>query len=295
MYQARSSKSTPPYLTQVLANVPEVLREQISDYLPKGDLVRGVFVIPPEVYSKGFRWELNPLQALVFTQFGILQIFAPDHRHKKREAIWIEGKSVLLIKLKLVLLYGRLEILAESDGNRNKILSEYSTVAHKALSPYLKALIQTTWTASVRNPANVSVPAFEDFVNISLSFYNGINLEALQPGEMITAFAYQPELGKRILKLFRRKIFPKTLAVLTDRQLILLQEDLKTKAHYEWLFTFIPRHRVMSIDRTSIKTNETIVLRLDSAGHDLDVPLIISAQAKSAWRIMLGFLPGGSC
>lgn len=290
MYQARPSKLNPPYITKVLADVPVILQEQVLTGLPKGESIEGIFVIPPEIYSKGFLWELNLLQALVFTKAGVMQVFAPDHRNRQREAVWVAGNSVRLIKLKLVLLYGRLEIWGGSDGSPVKIQAEYNTVAHKAFSPYLKSFIETTWDSNVVDTSKISIPSFDEFAHTSLSFYNGINLEALQPGEKVLAFAFQPELGKQILKIFHKKIYPKTLAVLTDRQLILLQEDLKTKAHYEWLFTFIPRQRVMEVIRNTTEPVESVTLRLDSAECHLDVSLSFSTQFVNNWRSMLDLL-----
>jgi hypothetical protein len=187
--------------------------------------VEAVFVNPPEVYARGYRAHLNPLQALVFTHTRILHV-----SESEQAGTWIAAEDILKVKMSMVLLYGLLETWTFHGGELSKIQVEYNTVSQRFLSPLSKAILRQTWNKNPpqRAPA-VEDPTFPQLLDTSYSFYNGLTCEALQPGEVVTRYVYQPELHTSRLKVGQRKVFPQTLCALTNRQIILLQQDLKYK------------------------------------------------------------------
>ena len=291
MIENQFNRSSHPFLLPNVDDAPDILLKQIRSILSKEEEISGIFVIPQEVYIRGFRWETNPLQALVFTQNGVLQVFGFDTRHKIKKAIWISNNSVIKMKLSLVLLYGKLEIWGVTDGQELKITAEYNTVAHRYLSPLIKQFIRQTWNPPKTNGENLSPEStFDDFIHTSYSFYNGIMLEAKQPDEVIRGFAYQPELRGRWMKIFKTSIYPRTLLVLTNQQIILLQEDLNYKAHHEWIFTFIPIHRISAIDINSYKEWQEVALRLIPEMKGLDISLLVENETISQWQKIVDLL-----
>lgn len=283
----RSTRTTPPYLVTNLDDVPGTLIDQIRIDLPLDQAISGIFVIPSETYSDGFHRKTNPLQALIFTNDGVLQVFASEDG-KNTRSIWIPFDSVVRVSLKLVLLYGKLEIWSQAGDHILKIQAEYNTVSHPLLTPFLKTLIRNSWKEPILpEPVDEQTAIFSEFARTSFSFYNGIMLEAVQPGEGIKAFVYQPELQKKWLKLFTRRVFPKTLGVITNKQLIFLQEDLSYRAHYEWLFTFIPIHRLLTASCEALDEWQKLTFQVDPGLGNMNISLLIADENLTRWKSLL--------
>ncbi len=279
------SLSTRPFFLNTIDQLPESLLELVNSYLPSDQVVQGIFVVPPETYSRGFRPHLNPLQALIFTHLGILHITASFKRGQPGDGVWISADEIMMIKLSLILLYGKLEIFAVQNGQVASIEVEYNTVAHDLLAPVLRGLIKKTWQ---KNPAKFRQSAedatFSDFVNISFSFYNGLNNEAIQPGERVRGYVYQPEIREPWLKIFHRKIYPQIVLALTDQQLILLQQDLKFQTHHEWIFTFIPLYRIASIEQVPYKTWQKVSIQINTEPNQQSIDLILAPEDAKKWQ-----------
>lgn len=268
-----------------IEQLPESFLDLVKTFFPNNQVVDGIFVIPPQTYSRGFRPHLNPLQALIFTHLGILHIAASYKRGQPGVGIWISSDDIMMIRLSLILLYGKLEIFAVPNGQAKKIEVEYNTVAHDLLAPLLRRLIKKTWQ---NNPGKfkraVEEAAFSDFVNISFSFYNGLNNEAIQAGERVLGYVYQPELCEPWLRIFHRKIFPQIVITLTDQQLILLQQDLKFHTHHEWIFTFIPLYRVATIEQIQDKSWQKVSIKLFAESEEQTIDLLFEPEIAGKWH-----------
>jgi hypothetical protein len=201
-----------PYSLRVINQLPEALLELANRHLPEDQAIEGVFVVPPETHKRGFGWRLNPLQALIFTQQGVLHLTAPSQKGRPGEAVWIQAADVFMIKFSLILLYEKLEIFGAQNDQTIKIELEYHAVAHDLLSPLLRGLIRKTWQ---KNPATLAQrpedATFSKFVSTSYSFYNGLKNEAIQPDERILGYVYQAEIHQPFLKNFYRRLFPQTV------------------------------------------------------------------------------------
>jgi len=188
-----------------------------------------------------------------------------------------------MIKLSLILLYGKLEISGVQNEQIIKIEVEYNAVVQESLAPFIRGLIKKTWE---KNPANFPHPtgdaAFSSLGSICFSFYNGLNDEALQPDERVLGYVYQPEIRDSRLKI--KKLFPQTVLTLTDQQLILLQQDLKFKKHYEWIFTFMPLCRITSIKLAEFMNWQKVSIHLLSGTQQQDIEVILEPAAAQKWR-----------
>ena len=272
-------RTNPPYLLPDLDQIPDPLSDLTRQYLPAGETVEGVFVIPPKMQAHGFRWRMDPLQALIFSQKGVLHVFETEKGEKEGSGTWVLAEDILKVRLSLILLYGKLEIWGAHSNQVSTITVEYNTVSHHVLSPLLKALLRKTW---VENPtSNMPVqpdPTFPGFVKTSFSFYNGLKGEAIQPGESVLGHVYQPELREPVLKVFQRKVFPQTVLAVTNHQLILLQQDLKSKTHHEWIFTFVPVYRISQFSTEGIRDWQKITFYLAPEFADQNIEILFEAQ-----------------
>jgi hypothetical protein len=124
-----------PYSLRAVDQLPEALLELANSHLPEGQAIEGIFVVPPETHKRGFGWRLNPLQALIFTQQGVLHLAASSKKGRPGEAVWIQAGDVFMIKFSLILLYEKLEIFGAQNDQIIKIELEYHAVAHDLLTP----------------------------------------------------------------------------------------------------------------------------------------------------------------
>ncbi|HPH98654.1 MAG TPA: hypothetical protein PKW33_21980 [Anaerolineaceae bacterium] len=273
---------TRPFFLDAVDQLPPPLLELTLSNLPAGQSVEGIFVVPSDTHWRDFGWWTSPIQALVFTHQGVLQVIGPLP-NRRGTTKWIPADMIILIKLSLILLYGKLEIYYLNLGRVEKSEMEYNTVSHKLLAPCLRKLIQKTW--QLNPPPRPCQPdaTFPDFVRTSYSFYNGLISEAISPGETVLGYVYQPEIHEPWLKIFRKKVAPKLVLAVTDQQITILQEEMKTHAHNEWVFSFIPLHRVsfiqQRIDRSWIK----LVINLKTEGSPLPIEIILEPAQASKW------------
>lgn len=281
-----SDPSARPYCVDRIEQLPGALLEAARVHFPEGEVVEGIFVIPPEVYPRGFRWRLMPLQALVFTRSGILHLAAPDKKDQAGKGTWISSGDILNIKLSLVLLYGKLEIWGVNEGGALKIEAEYNTASHSLLSPLLRGLLRETWQKNQGREMDLAREdaTFPDFVKTSYSFYHGLAIEALQPDETVFGYVYQPEIRDQRYRVFKHKIFPQTVLSLTSRQLILLQQDLKYKTHHEWIFTFIPLYRISHMSQEMVDDRQKFSIHLIPDSVRQKTEILLEPQNAQKWE-----------
>ena len=279
------SLSVRPYFLRDVDQLPEALLDLAKSHLPAGQAIEGILVVPPETHKRGLGWRLNPLQALIFTQQGVLHLAAPSKKGRPEEAVWIAAEDIFKFKFSLILLYEKLEIFGAQNGQIIKIELEYHAVAHDLLTPLLRGLIRKTWQ---KNPDSLAQrpedATFSKFVSTSYSFYNGLKNEAIQADELILGYVYQPEIHQPFLRNFYRRLFPQTAMALTGQQLILLQQDLANLSHHEWIFTFIPLYRIASIQPAGYKEWQKLSIHLLSGSQQQDIDVTLEPVNARKWN-----------
>jgi len=252
-------------------------------------------LVPADVYPRSLSRRVNPQQALIFTEAGVLQVAGPSKKGQVAKTQWIPVDQILKLRLSMILLYGRVEIwgVLRSNGQVVKIDLEYNTVGQPLLKPMLHALIRKSWNEK-GNPAKTHPvdETYSNFVNQSFSFYNALNSVALQPDEKVLGTVYQPEITDPYLKFFRRGVFPQTVVVMTDRQLILLQEDLSFNPHHEWIFTFCAWHQIVDLKEAQQENRRKFSIRLAAGGEQDRLTLLLeeknAQKLRTLWQLVKG-------
>lgn len=283
--------SSHPYSVNAIDKLPESLNKLLRNGFLADQEIEGIFVVPPGTFTYKNNWHHTPLQALIFSHPGVIHLTAPSQKDRSGNVTWMSAEDIFMIKLNIRLLYGGLELYGVCNKQTTKIDVEYNTVRHDLLSPLLRNLIKKTWFG---NPINfASLPqdaAFSDFVNISYSFYNGLVFEAIQKGERVLGYVFQPEIREPWLRIFHKRIFPQTVVAFTDQQLILLQQDLDFDEHHEWLFTFIPIHRIASIKLIPYKTWQKAFIHFPAEYNQTPIELILdsvrSGKMQKIWTMI---------
>jgi len=125
------------------------------------------------------------------------------------------------------------------------------------------------------NPKGISC---DDIARFSYKFFYGLTYEALQAGEKVLGYVFQQEIIEKKYKFYRKVIFPKSVIVFTDKQIILLQEDLRNSSHHESIYTFIPLHRIDDLVGRPVENYDRVTIALSSDKTKHQPELILTPQ-----------------
>jgi hypothetical protein len=242
-----------PHKVNAVTELSEVLCQQARQYLPAGEQVDLIFVVPRSYRANfGYSPRFQPEQALLFTESGVLSIQEEDLDGELPAAVFVKPGELVSMTVSLILLYGKLEIIgAGADGQRLEIVVEYNTVRHYLLQPALQRFLALSAerTAPVGLDPICEQQARQNIAQMHLKYRNGLAIYALGPGEHLRGVAFQPAIFEKILLGLRRKVALPTLVALTDRHLILLGEERgKDQTEYGWVITYCPLAVVQGFD-----------------------------------------------
>lgn len=242
-----------PFVADQIADLPEQLISVIQDQPWYQETFELIFVIPPQAFYRGlFGIRTVPWQALLFKEDGVLYICAAkDHKDRQGRIDWIPSDQIIQIRLALILLYSKLEFWYDHQGELKYNMIEFNSVAYHKLEPHLKKTIRNTWQSPPEKPETVWAE-YADLEQLNLKFYNGLKLYGLQVDEKVLGFVFQPEIFEKSLRFIKRKKSPNSLVVITDRQIIRIEEEISSRSRYGWIFTFCPRHRIAGIEIAAV-------------------------------------------
>jgi hypothetical protein len=102
--------------------------------------------------------------------------------------------------------------------------------------------------------------------------YFSLGKQSILPGERVLETVYQPDIKINTLNIFNKPVFSKYLtghlAILTDKELILIKESKRTKSLkenlYGGVFTYIPLSQIqdISFERDTGKTDYAMNITL---------------------------------
>jgi hypothetical protein len=232
-----------PTRVQSVTDLPEGFQQAIQCSLKPDEQINSILMLPPQPFLK--RGGV-PRQVLLSTAHGILHV---DDR-KPTAATYLPGESLTYVRHTLVLLYGRLELTGEVDGKPVSVVAEYNTVGQELLDAALAQFLLLTYgmNRSCSEPERGDKALLEKLGAESFKFMNGLHLHALGPGERLLGYVFQPRIRERLLRFFHRPIAPAALFALTDRAVVLIEEDKTRGASYGWVVTICPRKIVLDVE-----------------------------------------------
>ena len=231
----------------------------------------GTFIVPPQAYLK--RWfgkRYVPWKALLFDHREIIHVsdtLIVDESGSIRK-IYVD--DLLYIKIHLCLLYGKLDIISAKKEALDKVSIEYNTVGHKLLEPQLEKFLRFGWTKS---PWTIDKPdVYDRLKKIPVKYRNGVSIYVLHKGERLQDFLFMPRLVKKI-GFIKMNILPDILIAITDRQLVILEDDLSPTSAYTWLLTYIPLSNFsgIKIKRSNGFTDLTIKAEKSKTSQDISI------------------------
>lgn len=271
-----------PYAVKAPTELPEGFQQAVKSCLPAEESVRSILILPAQPFMK--RGGV-PRQALLSTTYGILHV-----RDGNPPTVnYLPAESLLYVHHKIILLFGCLEFAGEVHGEEVRIAAEYNTVGQYLLDAALRQFLQL-------NHGRIDLGAgiqeqnshiLNELGKESFKFMNGLRLYALQPGERLLGYVFQPRIKEPFLRYFKRPVATASLFALTDRSLILIEEDKARGASYGWVITICPRNVVLTVESKPMQKWQELSVRLLKNNVSVERNLILENEAAQACQSLL--------
>jgi len=285
-FQQLPTQATPlPYAVPSLADLPGSLKQAAGLFVDAIEQPASICVFPGRTVLKNWvGWENIPEQALLFTDKAVIHLQAAASPGQPARTVFLHAADLLVARLSLILMYGRLELV---DQNLSRVVVEFNAAGFEIIQAGLQSLLGAACaSASVSVPAAVSTQThLHALGRLSYKFKNGLVLYGLLPGEQVLGFVFQPTIWERRWHLFPLKVAETTLLALTDRQLIVVEEQSRSRfPAYGWIFTFHPRHTLEKIGITSDRCWQELTVALQSGSGLHDRSILLEEPNALAWQ-----------
>ncbi len=277
-----------PYLQENIEALPNELCEMAHRFLPEGEQVLSIFVIPRNPYlARKKNQRIEPTQALIFTSNGILHIRSAAASDPAPQPTFLRAGDLLYAHLSLILLHDRLEMVGQVNGQLEKIEVGYNAVGHRLLEPALQQFLRKSWENTKPLPVEplIEQMARQNLKELPTKFRNGLQNYALQPDEHLLGVIHQPPIRERLRMSFSRQIAPAALLALTDRQLIICCEAKTNEPNsYGWVFTFLPIETIDTIEVIPLRKHRMLTFHLSRMGGHSKLEFNITQSNALVWQ-----------
>jgi hypothetical protein len=237
-------------------------------------------VVFPQQLQRG--WDYVPKQALLFTAIGVIHLLASIWPDQEPQITYVEGCNLLYMKIKLILLYGSLEIVAQGAHLPVRLSMEFNTVSWTYLSAPLQRFLQMTQVAPVVDNCPCSSITQHIRTQLPLKFLNGVRIYGLLPGEELKELVFQSATWERWLYFLRRPFSANLLLLLTSHYMVVIQEELNVKQG--WLISYIPRHSIAGIQSQPCGSWNELSVQLKQGSQSVAYKLALKNETAESWR-----------
>jgi hypothetical protein len=285
-FQQLPSQATPlPYSVPSLSELPDSLRLLTLQSVEITNEPISICVFPGRTRLKNwYSWEHVAEQALVFTTNGILHVQAQASPHQVASMVYLRATDLLYARLSLQLMYGRLEFVYDCVS---RIEVEFNSAGFDLLRPGLQSLLGANSAGnSIVTPETPQTRSvLSDLGTLSFKFKNGLYLYGLLPEEHLLGFVFQPGIWERHWPLFPLRVLDTTLLALTDRQLIVVEEQSGSRfPAYGWIFTFFPRRVIEKIRVTPSSRWQELIVELNTKVGLIDRRILLKEENALVWQ-----------
>ncbi|MCJ7433834.1 MAG: hypothetical protein MUO77_10140 [Anaerolineales bacterium] len=246
--------------------------------------IETIILFPPQLHRG---WDYIPKQALLFTSTGMIHLLASIWPDQEPRLTSIKGHDFIYMNVKLLLLYGLLEIVACGQTSPVRLGMEFNTVAWYKLSEPLRKLLQSTRPKPDISPDDVdcSPDVQQTFAELPLKFSNGVKIYGLLPGEQLVDLVFQPGVWKRWLHFSRQPVIANTLLMLTSNYMVIIREELKVSQG--WVLTYIPRACIAEMQcGPGVNTHDELIVKLERGDQKADYKISLNSEYVEAWHLL---------
>ncbi|GAB4446463.1 MAG: hypothetical protein Fur0044_42640 [Anaerolineae bacterium] len=217
---------THPYLVSSLAELPSSLQVAARQALSPTEQPDHIFMVPAQSFFRSWlSRRYVPPQGLLFTAQGVLHVQEAASPGEPAQATYLRGDDLLYVQLRLLLLYGRLELVGLANGALTRVVVEFNTVGFSKLQSGLRQLLPLTWGAAKLETSDTLDKTLSELDELPLKFKNGLRLYGLQPDECLLGVIFQRSLWKRYGRVLPHQVSANTLLALTDHELVIIEEE----------------------------------------------------------------------
>ena len=264
-----------------ISELPTELQSPVVTRLADNEAIHSIIAFPPQI-QRGRHYV--PKQALLFTPTDLIHLRASVWPGQEPDVTCLRACGLLYMQVKLLLLYGFLEVVAQGQGLPTHLGMEFNTVAWYRLSQPLRQLLRATRPdrgLPGEEPADFS--ELQGAVEkLPLKFSNGIELYGLLPGEELEELFFQAATWKRQLHFFRRQVTPNTLILLTGNYVVMIREELNVAQG--WIITYIPRGSIAGMQNQPAGPWNELTVQLKRADQSAVYRLLLKSEAVEGWR-----------
>jgi len=263
-----------------LADLPPELGSPALTALTSSQVIETIIDFPPQIQNG---WQYVPRQALLFTPTGVIHLLASIWPEQQPRVTNVNGGDLMYMKVKLLLLYGFLEIVARGETSPTRLGVEFNTVAWPHLSAPLQRLLRAAKSAPVEltTRTGLSLTTQQAVEKLPLKFSNGLRIYGLLPGEGLEEVVFQPTVWKRWLLFFWRPVIANTLLLLTSNYIVVIQEELGISQG--WILSYIPRACITGMCNQPRDLCDELIVQLKRGDQTTEYRLLLSSTALEAW------------
>ena len=274
-----------PYAVATLGDLPGSLQQAARQFAGAAIRPNSICVFPSRTRLKNQAgWEYVDEQALLFTQEGVFQVQAPSASHPNARITYLCAMDLLYARLSLILMYGRLELV---DDSLTSVIVEFNAAGFDMIKPGLQQLLGACTEKRIPSSPNAAraKTVLSNLGELSFKFKNGLYLYGLLPEEQVLGFVFQPALWGRRWRVWPLKIAETTLLALTDRQLIVVEEQSHSRfPAYGWIFTFYPRKAIDHAGIMPTQLGQEWFVGLKSKATAVERKILLEESNGSAWQ-----------
>jgi hypothetical protein len=268
-----------PTSVKAITDLPESFQAAIDSLEWPQEPIHSILLLPPQPFLKRAG---VPRQALLSTERGILHVRdggAPA-------AAYLRAEDVLYVRQTLILLYGSIEFVGETNGQLVRIVAEYNSVGQNFLTAALNHFLDVRYETIhlPETPFDQTNYLLDRLGDESHKFMNGLRLYALQSGEELLGYHFQPRIREHYLRFITRPVAPASLFAMTTKAVILIEEEKARGAAYGWIITICPRNTVLAVESGPVNKWEKLRVLLLCKNTNEERNLLLEPETASACK-----------
>ncbi len=243
--QARLSWAS---LAKTRAEVPEIYRE-FFDALPAED--REPF--PYSVIGPTFKGFIQPENEKLICRVGD-SLYVLEQKNGDLTTRRYPHSEIDLIETGTILLYSWFAIHGtDSAGGTAPTTVKFNSITEHLYTPFVEWFREAIKPAG-RSAEPAEISPFAALADVNFKFMN-FGIKTIPHGEPVLQILLQPEIRETVFAFLgytlTRRIAPAHLAILTERDLILIRDDPsqreRAKSPYGGIWSYIPLRKIQSV------------------------------------------------
>lgn len=162
--------------------------------------------------------------------------------------------DIVYIEKGTLLLHSWLKIYGKSNDVTTTVTVSYNTVVEHLFRPIIEKIRTNVYHLDPSEPAKEQLQCelakFDTLIRTNYKYMN-FSKSSLLPGQKVRQFILQPEIQVNVYKWFQRTIAITHLIMLTDQELILIQDDdsfiMRHQVRYGGIWSYIPLSKINQI------------------------------------------------